>query len=265
MQLNNILEICRILPQANCKKCGFSTCLAFAVAVFKGQKTLIHCSEMDGDRAGQFTVKIEQNQTIMQQQGVLYEQLKSKIAQMDFTMMAARLGGSLSDGKLSIKCLGRDFTVDTRGNIYSDCHVIPWVTVPLLDYIITSTGANPSGIWVPLRELPDGSVRDLMFWQKCITPLKQIADDHFDLFRDVLSIFGGKDVDTGFDVDVAAVVHLLPKVPLLISYIKPEEEIPSQLNIFFDTTATEHLDMELLYILVTGFVIMLDKIRQRHG
>jgi hypothetical protein len=54
-------------------------------------------------------------------------------------------------------------------------------------------------------------------------------------------------------------------VPLLICYWKPEDGLESSLNIFFDATAEENLNIESIYILGTGLVIMFEKLAVRHG
>jgi DNA-binding CsgD family transcriptional regulator/ArsR family metal-binding transcriptional regulator len=38
-----VIDIYKILPQTNCKECGFSTCLAFAAALSKGQTRIDQC------------------------------------------------------------------------------------------------------------------------------------------------------------------------------------------------------------------------------
>lgn len=265
MQLKNHLEIYKLLPKTNCKKCGFPTCMAFAVAVFKGEKKLADCPHLDRDLLAQYDVKVEKRVTIEEQQELLLKQLQQKIPQVNFSAVATKLGATLAGEKLIIKVLGRDFTVDAQGNIASGCHVIPWVTIPLLDYIITGAGIPIAGIWVPFRELKKGSVRNPLFAQRCEKPLKQMADDNTDLFEDILSIFGGKPAQTNFSADISMALYPLPKVPMLISYTRARHEIPSRLNLFFDATAEEQMSVDSLHMITSGFVTMLEKITHRHG
>ena len=48
IQLKNAMEIFKILPRTNCRDCRVPTCLAFAAAVFKGDKRLGDCPHVDG-------------------------------------------------------------------------------------------------------------------------------------------------------------------------------------------------------------------------
>ncbi|MGC8826564.1 MAG: (Fe-S)-binding protein [Anaerolineae bacterium] len=42
------LDIYRLLPQSNCKRCGEATCMAFAVAILQGRRTLNDCPPLAG-------------------------------------------------------------------------------------------------------------------------------------------------------------------------------------------------------------------------
>jgi len=61
------------------------------------------------------------------------------------------------------------------------------------------------------------------------------------------------------------VLRPLPKVPLPICYWKPEEELESDMNLFFDSSAADNLGIEAIYTLGTGIVRMFGKLSIRHG
>jgi len=137
------------------------------------------------------------------------------------------LGATLAGDKLTLKILGKDFTVDSEGNMMSACHNNVWVMVPLLNYIISSAGKDLSGKWVPFRELTNGIVWSAFFEQRFEKPLKQLPDAYPDLIEDMICIFSGKPEETNFDSDISLVLYPLPKVPMLIFYTKPEEDLES--------------------------------------
>lgn len=264
-QVDNPLQLYKLLPKTNCRQCGVPTCMAFAAAVIKGEKRLADCPHLQSDVIGQYDVKTDQRENIEQQQGKMIEQMKEAITKVDFSSVAERLGASLADGKLTIKCLGRDFTVDSKGNATSSCHINPWIMIPLLNYISLSAGKNVSGTWAPFRELTGGMTWNPLYEQRCEKPLKQIADQHTELFEDLLYIFGGKPEKVGFVSDISITLHLLPKVPVLICYCKPEDDLESTLNIFFDSTVVDNLNIESVYFLGAGLTVMFQKIALRHG
>ena len=39
----NVMQVFTLLDKSNCRKCGEKTCLAFAAAVFKGEKDISAC------------------------------------------------------------------------------------------------------------------------------------------------------------------------------------------------------------------------------
>ncbi len=266
-QISNPLDIYKLLPKSNCRKCDMRTCLAFADAVIKGQKALQACPHLDDKIVRQFEGKITTRALALEgQQEKILEQLKKDITSIDFFSSAKRLGAAISGEELIIKSLGKDFFVDKQGNITSECHINTWLTIPLLNYILSCKGTKPSGKWVPFGELENGRDRLPLFEQRCEKPLKKIADTHMDLFFDkVIYIFGGRPVETRFTSDVSLIIYPLPKVPILISYSKPEDNGESRLNLFFDNFAEDNLNIESIHMLCTGIVTMFEKIASRHG
>lgn len=263
-QLNNPLEIYKLLPKSNCKLCGVVTCLAFAAAVIKGEKRLAECPHLESDTIKEYDGKIIRQTSPEEQLKQILEPLKKEIVTIDFPASVKRLGATLSNDKLTIKCLGKDFTVDSKGNMISDCHNNVWVTAPLLNYIIYSAGNDLSGKWVPFRELSNETIWDSFFDQRFEKPLKHLTDTHPDLIEDMIYIFNGKPVENSFSFDISLVLHPLPKVPMLICYTKPEEDLESKLNVFFDTTAKDNLNIDSIYRLCVGLLVMFQKITSRH-
>lgn len=263
-KLDNPLNIYKLLPKSNCKLCGAATCLAFAAAIIKGQKRLRECPHLDRDLIEELDGKIIRQQTPEEQLKEILIPLKQEITTIDFTASVKRLGAKLSGDKLTIKCLGKDFVVDSKGNIVSDCHINVWVIVPLLNYIINSAGKDLSGKWVSFRELSNDPVWISFFQQRFENPLIQLIDSYPDLIEDLIFIFNGKPVEINSTSDISLVLYPLPKVPLLICYKKPEEDLPSKLNIFFDSTAENNLKIDSIYRLCVGLLVMFQKIASRH-
>jgi len=130
---------------------------------------------------------------------------------------------------------------------------------------LSCSGKNFTGEWVPFRELKNGMTWIPLFEPQCEKALKLIADTHTDLFEDMLHVFGGRPATTSFYSDISLIMYPLPKIPILICYCKPEDELESKLNVFFDTTAEDNLNIRSIYSITTEFVKMLEKITSRHG
>jgi len=264
-QLSNAMDVFKILRRTNCGACRLPTCLAFAAAVFKSEKRLEDCPYLESTELERFEVNNGDSRTLDRELAKALEELKQAIAAVDFAASAERLQASFADNALTVKCLGKDFTVDSAGNVVSDCHVHGWVTVPLLNYVISCAGKPVLGKWVPLRELKNGATWSRLFEQRCEKPLKQVADAHTDLFETMIQIFGAKRAPNAFDSDIAVILYPLPRVPMLICYWKAEDDMESSLNVFFDETGEDNLIIDCLYRLATGLVMMFEKIAVTHG
>jgi len=265
VQLKNAMELFKLLDRSNCRKCNKPTCLAFAVAVIQGEKRLDDCPALDAETIRQYGECVVRQVPYDEQQFESIEEWKRKIATIDLAAAAKRLGAKFSDNKLTIKCLGKDFSVDTKGNIVTEIHVNAWIAIPALNYIIAGAGTPVSGKWIPFRELKGGKAWNQLFQRRCEKPLKKVADTYTDLFEDMIRLFNGKQVKNHYSSDISLVLHPLPKVPMLISYWKPEGRLQSDLTVFFDATADKNLNIENIYTLATGLVLMFKKLALKHS
>jgi len=260
------VDILKLLEKSNCRECGLPSCLVFALAVFRKERSISECPRLDPDIARCFGGSSKPTPKAGPDMGEeSLGQLRKQIETIDLAAAAERTGGMYAGGKLTIKIMGKDFSVDTKGRMSSDIHINPWIAVPVLDYILNSRGLPPTGKWVPMRELEDGINWYQFFTQRCEKPLKRVADTYTDFFEDLIQIFNGRPVQNHYQSDVSLVLHPFPHLPLLICYWKPDEGLPSTLNLFFDTTADKNLPVESIYRIGAGLTVMFEKLALRHG
>ncbi len=264
-QLNNAMEIFKILPRTNCRDCSVPTCFAFAAAVFKGEKRLADCLHIDKDALETFSVGNSDSRTLEREEIQALKHLRRKISGMDLASSAERLGASFSDEKLTVKCLGKDFHVDSQGNVTSEVHVHGWVTIPLLNYVISCAGKDVSGNWVPMRELKNGATWAGLFGQRCEKPLKRVADNYTDLFEHMVQIFNAKRAPNAFDSDVAVILH--PSAQNTDAHLLLETGWRHGViaECLFRRYRRENLVIDSLYRIATGMVMMFEKIALTHG
>jgi hypothetical protein len=264
-KIQNAMEIFKLLDKSNCQLCEEATCLAFAAAVFKGTRQIGECPKLDPEIVAKYSDGAETTRPPEQDGEAVLREMQKQIAQIDLAQAAERLGGRYANGKLTLRILGKELSVDSQGRFNTDIHVHNWIAGPVLAYILGGQGKSPSGNWVPLRELEGGRDWHLFFAQRCEKPMKALADAYTDLFEDMVHLFNGRLVEQHFDADIGVVLHPLPKLPLLVCYWKPDEGMPSELNLFFDDTAAANLRIEAIYTLGTGLALMFEKIARRHG
>jgi hypothetical protein len=259
------MEIFQLLNKSNCRECGEKTCLAFAGAVFQGKRKIAECTKLDRETIERFSGPDDDVNNTFVEGADFLEQLKSEIAAADLAEAASRLGAEFTNGKLTLKVLGKNFSVDADGNLYTQIHINPWVAVPFLIYILAGKGLTVTGNWVSFRELKDGKERYPLFRKRCEEAMKQVADTYTGLFDDLVHIFSARQVEKQFESDISVVLHPLPKVPLMICYWQPEDGLESSLNVFFDETADKNLNADAVFTLGVGLAQMFTKLSLRHG
>lgn len=95
--------------------------------------------------------------------------------------------------------------------------------------------------------------------------MQRIADVYTDLFDDLVHLFDAKQVESRFNADISVILPVLPLVPLMICYWRPEEGIGSSLNLFFDRSIDSNLGNETAFTLGAGLTQMFEKLAVRHG
>ncbi len=263
--LKTVMDVFKLLPKTNCRKCNAATCLAFAAAVFQGQRVLADCPYVKPDMLNDASLAKAPASAREEEMLAKLNELKSQAAQMDLKQRAAVLGGQYRAGKLILKILGKEFAINREGELITDIHVNPFISVPVFDYLLNAKGVVPSENWVSFRELKNGQTWYNFFAQRCEKPLKNVADTYPDLFEDMVHLFSGKQVTNHYEADISVVLHPLPKVPILICYLKPEDGLDSSLHFFLDDTAEENLHIQSIYTMGAGLANMFEKIALRHG
>jgi hypothetical protein len=261
----NAMEIFKLLDQSNCRECGRPTCMAFAGAVYLGQKDIQDCPRLSPEVIARFRRDRRALEPEDRTREDYMQQLVTAIRATDLAAAADRIGARYENGRLRLKILGKNFQVDARGRLAADIHVNPWVAVPFLHYVLYGKGTPASGNWVSLRELADGQARYPLFQKRCETAMQRVADIYPDLFNDMVHLFSARQVARQFASDISVVLSPLPRVPIMICYWRPEDGMASNLKVFFDATADQNLDIGSLFTLGTGLAAMFEKLALRHG
>lgn len=245
----NVLGLFKLLPRTNCGRCPQRQCMAFAVALAKG--------EADPDECPTLSDKVRRELRGGSGQGdwreSLLGELRKKVAALPFGAIAAGLGAEPWDGSLSIRCLGRDYLMAPDGTITTDGPLAPWMQILLLHYVRTQGSAGISGRWVSFTDLKAALMKAKSFARDCEEPLREHFDRDSGHAERALERLGGLR-QPATPAPVAWVVFALPRVPVLILYWPEEEEFPSKLKVLFDATADRYLDVESLTFLIEGLV-----------
>jgi hypothetical protein len=246
----NVLELYKRLPRTNCGRCPQKACMAFAVALAKGEATAGECPELSEEARGQIVGGSGQGDW----RESLIADLRKEVAALPFGGIAGGLGAALQEGALAIRCLGRDFRVAPDGAIEAvgaAGPASPWMRILLLHYVRTRGDAPPSGRWVSFTELKSALMKSKSFARDCEEPLRALFDRDAGLAERALERIGAAR-EPGTPAPVAWKLLALPRVPVLILYWPQEEEFPSKCKVLFDATADRYLDVESLTFLIEG-------------
>ena len=264
MKIDNAMTVFKELPKTNCRECGVKTCLAFAGAVFQRRKSIGACPHLDKAVVIKFSdgVKLPKAHRAYLDE---FKKMCHALINVHLPEAAQRLGGTADNGKLTVKVMGKDVSVDADGKFYTDIHVNGWVERPVLTAIVKSKGLPVAGEWVKMHDLEGGKPWRHMFENQCVTRLHDLADDRPGLFETLMHVFSGSQVEGHMGSDIGVVLNVLPRVPILICYWKAEEGVKSDLHVFFDKTASDNLGVDALYSVAVGLTQMFKRIAVRHG
>jgi len=261
------IDVLKLTDRSNCGKCGAPNCMAFAALAIAGQKDPDACPVLDDEIKARIRQKAEGRAERAESDdgpGAMIERIKGSLADMDFDEAAARLGGSVKDGRLVIHCLGRIFELDRDGRMYSLCHVNDWVHVALLLYVVLGKGEDPKGEWLGFRELKEARDWERFFEHRCLAAMRRLADGHPELFLDIVELFGEEYKADGPMAEHSIVLRPLPKVPFLICYTPKDGPFESTLSMFFDRSIESNLRAEGTYMLGVGITEMFGRIIEKH-
>ena len=262
--MNNPLELYKLLNKSNCKKCMLPSCMAFAVAVIQGKKKIGDCPDLDPQTVEKLSGRVETRKNLEDEQAERLNALKREISTVDFDAAAKRIIASVDREQLSVNCLGKNFSIDSAGELTSECHNNLWVHAPLLNYILHCKGRDLTGDWVHFNQLQGARDWSRFFAHRCEESLKQLAEAHTELFFEILALFGVRTIN-GMDADHSMVIYPLPRVPFTINYWEPETGFASELNILFDSSTTDNINIESIYLLGRGLVEMFRALIVRHN
>lgn len=260
---NNPLQLYKLLPGDNCRQCYLPSCMAFAAAVIGGAKRLAACPRLEPALLARLEAEFCPRRSLADEQADRIGELREQVAKLDFAVLAPRLGAVLRGESLVISCLGKDFVIDRAGRLSSQCHVNPWVQLPLLRYLLVCRGVEERGEWLPMAELTGGAAVAPLFAKRCEEPLRRLAEQYGEDFFELLAMFGAVAEAGEPGGERVFIFRPLPRVPFRLAYHPPEEGLDSSLRITFDRSAEQNATPEMLHFLASGLAEMCEKILQR--
>ena len=113
--------------------------------------------------------------------------------------------------------------------------------VLLLHYLITATGAPVEDKWITFREVPSGSFYYPSFVKRAVQPLVKCFGQRPEILERMEGVFGQIVTMPG---DRAVKILALPRVPVVLTLWKGDDEFPPEGNVYFDASVSSYLSTE---------------------
>ena len=131
--------------------------------------------------------------------------------------------------------------VDEQGNRpdYGIC-------VVLLKHLLMCPSQVPEGAdWVSYRDFKDaGQTQDNGLSAYASQRISKRYAGQLDRLRPAVDALGGRPPETEYPFDVAAVIQVLPRLPVLFLFNDAEDQFPAKTSILYERRAASFLDAE---------------------
>ena len=117
-------------------------------------------------------------------------------------------------------------------------------------YVLQGGNSGIGGIWVPYRDLKDGSQFAAYIKANIEDRIARAFEGKKGLLEERLRLLGGQPSNGEVMADLAVTLEPFPRVPLLTLFRDRDEEFPASFQFLFDASASDYLDLESLAVLL---------------
>jgi len=245
----NPLEIVGRTPKNNCGECGFPTCLAFGAAVCATgigphKCPYIRLEGLEIDSTG-----FDLEDAARQRDLALVEHLKSKIAALDFAVLAARIGADCRDQTMVFTYLGQKVELAREGILLAGVEPEdPRDQILLYNYAHSGGGRLRGGNWIGMESMPNSLAEVGTLATYCEKPISSAFSG-----RPVSEVVAkaaqaGGQTFVGSSASLALQFQVLPMIPQQILFWEeePEDGFEAKAKVLYDRYALDFLDIESL-------------------
>ncbi|MCX7771315.1 MAG: DUF3786 domain-containing protein [Proteobacteria bacterium] len=231
-------QILKLLGSTNCKECGFESCLAFATYIYAyGPKALDKCPQLSEEIRNQikslFGEEENQSPTSMIE---MWESFRTKLKELPRKEISKIDGITLDEkGDLIFLSLGEKILVSQEDIINENEVLTEHDKILFYYYLLNAHKLTGKYDFCDYRNFYSKlKVRDVK-QEEFEIKLQDRVGNELDKLKKSLIVLGGEVFEDFKDVyDLSIILHIFPKVPLLILYRKGEEEFEPYCKFMFD-------------------------------
>ncbi len=181
---------------------------------------------------------------------IAYAGWRAKLGAHDPDLLIERSGArGLGAGRIGVRCSGVDYVVS-----HPDGEVLkadgtpaePPVAILLLLYLLESTGRPYEDRWISFEQLPGGPGYLASFRGRVVAPILRAFGAAPERLVEASGGMEGEPLKLG---DVAVRIPALPRVPIVYTMWRGDEEFAPTANVVFDASVEGYLDAEVLTVL----------------
>ncbi|MBU0665711.1 MAG: DUF3786 domain-containing protein [Proteobacteria bacterium] len=247
------LDIFQRTPKTNCGECGYPSCLAFGAAVAKTGADPHKCPSIDlTGLVLEETLGTDSEGLARERDLALVEHLKGKVAGLDFSAIADKLGAAWQverPDSLVFPFLGRQVVLAKDSVLIDQIEPDdPRDAILLYNYVFSAGGRKPDGEWIGMESMPNSISKVRTLATYCEDRLAELFAGKTK--ADSLSLaerVGGKE-GPGSSAFFEVIIPVLPMIPLYVLFwgAEPEDGFPAKVKVLFDHHVLDFLDLESL-------------------
>jgi hypothetical protein len=180
-----------------------------------------------------------------------YQDYLSRIAELDFSFLADKLGMQLEGQQVIIPFFGKPYRVSAKG-ISDPLNRQPHlsVCVILCKHLLMCPMIEPlAGNWMSFKDFKDAAPLIRAFYNTVTHPIAATFSGRLAALETAVKKIGGYQPAEQYPYDLAMQFDALPALPVLLLFNDKDEEFPAQCSILFERRAEKFLDMECLAML----------------
>jgi hypothetical protein len=251
-----MMTIYKQLPKTNCGECGLPTCLAFALKVKKAQADLSGCPYMPA--ASIAAPEADPDKKRFSTYEGVSESHEQEAAATEFRETAEAIGATYLEGpqgeEISLRVLNRIYVLKKTG-LYDEKggSPTPWMKIIICDYIRRIGRKELTGKWIAPGQFPNTASHVKAFQASAEKKIAERFRNNPEELRQRSAELGGFETEGVMKADYHFCFDLLPHVPLLLAFWRPDDDFEAEAKLFVDSNAADHIDIEYLGHLIEIF------------
>ncbi|GAB4439140.1 MAG: hypothetical protein OHK0040_10620 [bacterium] len=244
----NPFQILKMLPQTNCKECGFETCLALATYIYAyGPEALNKCTCIEDEtkkKIKDLFGKEEDNKA--GSMIAMWEEFRKKLKNLNFDSLAGLNGFKrLSDRTVSFKLLDDEIVVTEEDIIKPAGTLCEHDKILIFYYLNCADKLTGEFEFCDYRSFYSKlKVRDVK-QESFEVKVQEAFGNDTEKLKKVLLGLGGRPTEYYKDLyDLSMMLMIFPNVPVLILYSSGEEEFSPFCKFMFDKGCSLCFDSE---------------------